>query len=185
LQQQLKQMPEYRFQRVPTLEKLTPETLGGQDALLLYMHHNNISPEALEALVGYVENGSGLFALHSASASFKEETRYLELLGGHFVEHGPIESFDVKPSAEEDEIFGSISPFSVRDELYRHAYNPENHIHFYTIVDGGKEPVVWTRRRGEGRVCYCSLGHTPESVRLQPVRRIIQKGLDWVTNAVE
>jgi type 1 glutamine amidotransferase len=67
----------------------------------------------------------------------------------------------------------------VRDELYRHDYDPDNLIHFHTSVGGEREPVVWTRFWGQGRVCYCALGHTVGSMRHPQVQQILQRGLRW------
>jgi type 1 glutamine amidotransferase len=172
-----------QFKRIPNLEKISRTALEGVDGLLLYFHHDHISQTTLDLLERYLESGGGLFALHAVSASFKDETRFYKMLGGSFVEHGPIETFEVRPSEEKTEFFGDIRPFQVRDELYRHEFDPENRIHFYTEVKGEKEPVVWTRQHGNGRVCYCALGHTTEAMRSQPVWQIIQKGLGWVTDA--
>ncbi|NDJ52091.1 MAG: hypothetical protein GYB68_03280, partial [Chloroflexi bacterium] len=77
-------------------------------------------------------------------------------------------------------IFTGIEGFSVRDELYRHDYQPDCEVHF--VVDLGEdiEPVVWTRSHSRGRVCYCSLGHTVSAMRHPTTQAILQRGLAWV-----
>jgi len=173
--------PGYRFRRVASLEAL-PGLLPGRtfQAMVLYVHHNTISPLALERLEEFVGGGGGLLAVHSASASFNQEERWFELLGGRFVEHGPIEQFEVRPSEPQDSAFGEIPHFSVRDELYRHEYDPGNQVHFFAEVGGEREPMVWTRLWEGGRVCYCALGHTVSSVRHPQVGEILRRGLAWV-----
>lgn len=173
-------VPDYRFRRVASLEVLPQRPLAALGAIVLYVHHNTISPPALKRLEEFVGGGGGLLAVHSASASFKQEQRWFELLGGRFVEHGPIEQFEVRPSERQDSAFGELPPFSVRDELYRHEYDPDNRVHFYTVVGGVQEPVVWTRSSGSGRVCYCALGHTVRSMRHPQVVQILRRGLAWV-----
>jgi type 1 glutamine amidotransferase len=175
-------MSGYRFQQAVSLEALPglplepfPPPFQG---MVLYVHHETISPAALESLDSFVRQGGGLLAVHSASASFKQEERYFEILGGRFVEHGPVEPFQVQPTTAPDEIF-DVPAFSVTDELYRHEYDPGNRTHYFTIVDSEREPVVWTRRHGQGRVCYCALGHTADTVRHPNVQRILQRGLAW------
>jgi hypothetical protein len=86
----------------------------------------------------------------------------------------------VQPAGVQDEVFGEIPGFSVRDELYRHEYDAANRIHFCTTVGEEDEPVVWTRHQGRGRVCYCALGHTLSVMRQPQVQRMIQRGLAWV-----
>ncbi len=170
----------YRFQRVASLEDLPQQPLAPFGAVVLYVHHDTISLSAVERLEKFAAGGGGLLAIHSASASFTQEERWFELLGGRFVEHGPIEQFEVRPSELHDSTFGEIPPFSVRDELYRHEYDPANRVHFYTDVGGEQEPVVWSRSAVSGRVCYCALGHTVGSMRHPQVVQILQRGLAWV-----
>lgn len=179
LQWGLAALPGYSFRRVASLEALPEQPLPGVQALVLYFHHKRLSPHGLETLENFVRQGGGLLAIHSASASFKEEERYYAILGGRFDHHGPVQDFQVRPAPGIDEIFGRVPPFTVHDELYRHAFDPANRIHFYTEIDGQQEPVVWTRSYGRGRVCYCSLGHCSATLRITQVQRILQHGLVW------
>jgi type 1 glutamine amidotransferase len=181
LRRALTALPGYRFVRVASLEALPGLPLDSFRAIVLYVHHSTLTVTALECLNAYLERGGGLLAIHSASASFTEEPRYHAILGGRFVEHGPLEEFVVQPSAPGDEVFGGIPGFSVRDELYRHEYDAANRIHFHTVVGEEHEPVAWTRRRGQGRVCYCALGHTVRAIRHPQVQQILQRGLAWVS----
>jgi type 1 glutamine amidotransferase len=181
LRRALTALPGYRFVRVASLETLPRLALDSFRAIVLYVHHPTLSAAALECLDAYLERGGGLLALHSVSASFTEEPRYHAILGGRFIEHGPLEEFAVQPSASEDEVFGGIPGFSVRDELYRHEYDAANRIHFHTTVGEEHEPVVWTRRWGQGRVCYCALGHTIGAMRHPQVQQILHRGLAWVS----
>lgn len=179
LRRALAALPGHHFRRVPSLEALPSLSPDAFQAIVLYVHHETLSPAALEALERFLRAGGGLLAVHSASASFKEEPGYYDILGGWFVHHGPVEAFVVRPHAPQDEIFGPMASFSVRDELYRHEYDAGNRVHFYTAVGDEREPVVWTRRWGPGRVCYCALGHTLSAMRHPQVRQILQRGLVW------
>ena len=184
LRRALTALSRYRFAHASSLEALPRLSLDPFRAIVLYVHHDTLSAAALEGLDADLERGGGLLALHSASASYKEEPCFYEILGGRFVNHGPVEEFVVQPSASEDEIFRSIPAFSIRDELYRHEYDPANRVHFSTPVGEEREPVVWTRCRGQGRVCYCALGHTVSAVRHPQVRQILHRGLAWVSGEV-
>ena len=190
LQRALVTLPSYRFRRASSLEALPHLAMDPFRAIVLYLHHETISADALECLEDFVRGGGGLLAVHSASASFREEERYFNILGGRFVEHGPIEPFEVRrvapgPVTPQESVFDDIPAFSVKDELYRHEYDPGNQIHFYTPVGEECEPVVWTRRYSQGRVCYCALGHTISSMRHPQVWQIMQRGLAWVTQGEE
>jgi hypothetical protein len=178
LRRALVAVPGYRFRRAASLEALPAEPIVR--AIVLYMHQETISTAALDRLDIFVRQGGGLLAVHAASASFEGEARYFEILGGQFVEHGPVESFEVRLAEPKSDLFAGIPPFSVTDELYRHEYDPGNQIHFTTTVGDEREPVVWTRSHGSGRVCYCSLGHTLDAMRRPEVWQILQRGLAWV-----
>lgn len=169
-------LPGVRLQRVPSLEALPRLVLGSFQALVLYYHHQTVSPVALEALETYVRRGGGLLAVHAATASFREESRYFDILGGRFVEHGPVETFSVRP-VDRDSVFGDVPPFSVRDELYHHEMVADVRV---GMVGGtGGVPVVWTRRYERGRVCYCVFGHTVSAVRHPQVQEVLRRGLAW------
>jgi type 1 glutamine amidotransferase len=180
LRRALRALPGYHFRRVASLEALPDLALASFRALVLYVHHKTLSLPALGCLETFVRQGGGLLGVHSASASFKQEDRYFEILGGRFVGHGPVETFQLQPATPQDVIFGGIAAFSVRDELYRHEYDPDNRVHFFALVGGEREPQVWTRRYGQGRVCYCALGHTAAAMRHPSVWEILQRGLAWV-----
>lgn len=164
-----------------SVEDLGALKSGGYDAVCLYFHRKRISTDALEALHDFVSSGGGLFALHSASASFKETPEYFEILGGRFVSHGKISEFRVSPADSTSKIFKGVGEFTVKDELYIHEYDRDVKVHFDTKVDGSVEPVVWTREHGKGRVCYFSLGHVASVLKKGEVRSIIERALKWVS----
>lgn len=174
----------YRVQRARTLDDLPTLDLATPRALILFVHDETVTSSALEALDLYVSEGAGLLAVHAASASYPQEPQWSRILGGRFREHGRVESFLVEPLEEEDEIFGGIPAFTVRDELYRHTFDQRCRVHFATRAGDELEPVVWTRYWGVGRVCYCALGHTWRSIGQSPVREILGRGLDWVCDRV-
>lgn len=180
LRRELAALPGYRLERAPSLEALASLDLERFCALVLYFHQKRISAAALEALDRYVQAGGGVLAVHSATASFKQEDRYSQILGGRFREHGPVEEFEVQPVGGQGGIFAGIPAFAIRDELYLHDYDPEIAVHFQTSVNQRQEPVVWTRRHGAGRVCYAVPGHTGASIRHPQVRAILRRGLRWV-----
>lgn len=180
LRRALAALPGYRYQQAASLESLVSLPPDSFRAIVVYVHHDTLSAAALECLDLFLSQGGGLLALHSASASFKDEPRYYDILGGRFDHHGPVEDFVVQGADRGDEIFGGIPSFSVRDELYRHEYDAANRIHFCTAVGDDREPIVWTRYQGQGRVCYCALGHTVSVMREAYVQQILQRGLSWV-----
>jgi len=115
LRETLTKLDGFIFQHVRSMEKL-PNDLGSFSAIVIYIHHKKISEKALAQLDGFVSNGGGILGVHTATASFKQQMHYFEILGGRFTGHGPIERFEV--SRMKNEIFGDIKDFVVKDELH-------------------------------------------------------------------
>lgn len=171
---------DYQVTQAKNLNTLLKLDMSQFQVIVLYIHHKHIHQEALNALKQFVENGGGLLAIHSATASFKQEQRYFEIVGGRFTGHGPVESIDIRPTDEDGEIFGGIGPFAVKDELYLHDLQPDIRTHFETTYQGKPTPMVWTRNFGNGRVCYICPGHRAETMQQSEIQEILRRGLAWV-----
>lgn len=182
LHRSLSQIPEYTYQLINSINKFVNLDPSIYNSLVLYFHHKNIEELALETFKRYVSNGGGILAIHSATASFKHNQEYFEILGGKFLYHGKPTTFPVIQSASHDNIFGEIQNFIVNDELYRHQLFGKNKIHFYSQIDNIEIPLVWTRTFGNGRVCYITFGHMASSMRQSQIREIIKNGLLWTSS---
>jgi type 1 glutamine amidotransferase len=178
LHKSLAELDGYKFQHVRSMEKL-PSNLREYLAMVIYLHHQKISEKALSALDEFVSNGGGVLGVHTATAAFKDQLHYFEILGGRFIGHGPIEPFEVKP-VPESEIFAGIPAFTVKDELYIHELQPGITPHFTANHEGQEVPIVWTYHYGQGRVCYAVPGHRTESIRNETYQKVLQCGLAWV-----
>jgi type 1 glutamine amidotransferase len=179
LHKALAELKGFEFQYIRSMEKI-PRNLKDFSALVLYVHHKNISDAALGRLDDFVSSGSGILAIHSATASFKETKHFFKILGGRFLGHGAVENFEVK--RVKDEIFDGIGDFVIKDELYLHELQPGIEVHFTTKHEDKDVPVVWTYRYGKGRVCYTVPGHTTASMKHPAVQKILRRGLAWVCN---
>ena len=178
LHKALKQLNDFSFDHVSSLEKL-PANLSSFSALVLHYHHKTISASALEKLIGFVKEGGGILAIHAATASFKETLPYFEILGGRFIGHGPVEKFKVRNV--KGEIFGNLGNFVVTDELYIHELQPGIQVHFTAKHEGKDVPIVWTYWYGNGKVCYAVPGHTTKSMQNETYQEVLKRGLLWVT----
>lgn len=166
----LRSQPDLRVKRALSINALSRRRLTGIDALVLYYHKRSISSEALNAFESYVLNGGGVLAIHSASASFKQEPRYFDILGGRFIGHGPITTYRVEPLQNSQS--PSAAPFTVHDELYRHQLVGEVDVLMTTTTGDGQEPITWLNGCGKGRVAYCALGHTVSAMRQPEVQAL-------------
>ncbi len=154
-------------------------------AVILYLHRRKLSDRALEALMDFVSSGGGLLAIHSATASFKQCGGYFSLLGGRFLSHEKIAEFGIVPAERGSDVFGDIGPFRVRDELYVHEVSEGITVHFYAESGSGREPMVWTKILGKGRICYIGPGHCTSTISNPGFQKVIMKGLDWVSSSME
>jgi type 1 glutamine amidotransferase len=177
LHKALAELDGYEFQHVRSMERL-PQSLNTFLAMVIYIHHKQISETALAALDTFVSNGGGILGVHTATASFKQQMHYFEILGGRFTGHGEVGDFEVK--RVRDDIFGDIGDFIVKDELYIHELQPRIDIHFTAKHEDQDVPVVWTYKYGDGRVCYAVPGHTTATMRNKTYHQILRRGLAWV-----
>jgi type 1 glutamine amidotransferase len=177
LHRALAQLEGYSFRHARSLGQL-PVDVDSYAALVLYYHHKIISAAALDRLDSFVKNGGGVLAIHSATASFKDQPHYFDIIGGRFTGHGPVENFEVQQV--KGDVFGEIGDFIVKDELYLHELHPGIDVHFEAQHAGQAVPVVWTYRYGQGKVCYAVPGHTAESMKHPAMQEILRRGLQWV-----
>lgn len=173
----LRQLDGLSFKHIHSLEK-SPADLGPFSALVLHYHHKTISSPVLARLDEFVKNGGGILAIHAATASFKETLAYFDILGGRFIGHGNVESFEV--INQTSEIFRDIPSFTVKDELYFHELNDRIQVHFMAKHEGKDVPVVWTYQYGKGKVCYAVPGHTSATMGNPAYQAVLRRGLEWV-----
>lgn len=178
LHETLAELDGFEFQHIRSMEKL-PGDIDGFSAIVIYLFHQKISKIALDSLDNFVSNGGGLLGVHTATAAYKNDLHYFEILGGQFIGHGPIAPFEVKP-VPESEIFAGIPSFTVKDELYVHELQPGITPHFTATHEGQEVPIVWTYHYGQGRVCYAVPGHRTETMRDEVYQRVLKRGLVWV-----
>ncbi len=172
----------YQFKWIRSLEAILPIDLTAFQALVLYFHHDTISEAALAKFDAFISDGGGALAVHSVTASYRNQDRFTQILGGKFVSHGPIGSIQITPNANRMPIFKGISGFSVKDECYIHALQPDIKAQFSTLVEGQRVPMVWVRQHGRGRICYISPGHLAASFRNPELKKILTRGLSWVSD---
>jgi len=166
------------------LKGLSRRNLSRFSAMILYYHHRDdaLPPEDLAAFNAFVDSGGGVLAIHSATASYKKTPAYFDVLGGRFTGHGPVEFFRLSPVSSSS---GSVNPFTtvpefeVTDELYLHENSEDITVHMETVYQGEKKPMVWTKTRGEGRVCYIGPGHRSKTMKQARMGQLILIGLDW------
>lgn len=164
-------------QQAQSIEGALRLTEGGFDAAVVYLHRRRISDAALDALEDFVTKGGGLLGIHSATASFKQNRRWFELMGGRFVSHAAIKVIELVPRTE---LFALLGSFHVRDELYVHELRTDITVHYLGKQGDVTAPIVWTRAQGSGRVCYLGPGHLSATLANPDMVALIRQALKWV-----
>lgn len=157
-----------------------------------------ITGDQLNPVAAAVKAGVGIGGCHGGMCdSFREATEWQFITGGQWVSH-PGNSgvtYTVKVTQSDHFIMQGTSDFQVTSEQYYLHTDPANKVLATTRfpspgADGPHAtngevdmPVVWTKRYGQGRVFYSSIGHNAATVREPDPLRILVRGLLWAANA--
>ena len=141
------------------LRGLSRALVSDADLVVVYIHRRRRSEGIVERAERYVERGGRLLALHAATASFRGSERWSRLLGGRFLDHGPVGR---RVLSREPALADPSERLPRRIELYDEAYRHERSVPidvWYRWDDD--EPAAWTRG-GAGAaptVAYLAAGH--------------------------
>lgn len=141
-----------------------------------------IEPDQVGALLKTVRGGTGLAGIHAGLGdAFRNEVEFQYMVGGQWVAHPGDDgvTYDVHVTDHDSDITRGVEDFTVVSEKYFMHMDPGVRVLATTGFDGVSMPIAWTKTYGEGRVFYCSLGHTTAIVSMPPVLRLIRQGFTW------
>lgn len=144
--------------------------------LMLYGNQTYLSPEQEEALLGWVADGGGLVAVHSASGMFGNSDAYIELVGGQFLSHGSG-VFTTRVAEPNHPIMLGFEPFESWDETYVHQRHNETDRTVLSYRED--EPWTWVRTYGNGRVFYTAWGHDQRTFQHPGFHDLLERGIRW------
>jgi len=165
------------------------ERLRAADLVVLNWHMGGEAEQVrldLAPLLGAVAGGTGLAGIHAGLGdAFRLEVDFQFMVGGQWVAHPGDDgvTYTVEIADRAHPIAAGLDDFVVTSEKYYMHIDPAIHVIATTDFDGVAMPIAWTRRWGEGRVYYCSLGHQPEIVEQPPVLRLVRQGMVWAAGA--
>ncbi len=142
-----------------------------------------MTPEQEAAVVTFVENGGGFLNLHNAMGRYPEDGPYLQLVGGRYAGHGPLERFHVEVVDPHHPVTRGVTGFTVADEQHTPPYDEDRcHLLLRNRSLDGKvvSAAGWTREPGKGRLCYLANGHTREALRHPMFQRLMSNAVDWL-----
>ena len=144
-------------------------------------HSEWMTPAQEKAIVGFVANGGALLGLHNCLGLYPMGRPYLELLGGTYNGHGPLERFRVKVHDTDHPIARGVESFEVADEQHTPVPNLDKvHIFLKSYSEEGVEAAAgWAREFGKGRVCHLANGHTRDSLAHPMVQLLLRNAIDW------
>lgn len=165
-----------------TLDSFRTLHLSNYDLIVPNWTMGTIEQSQLQPLLEAVRAGVGLAGCHGGMCdSFRTETEYQFMTGGQWVAHPGNDgvTYTVHINGEPSPITEGLADFEVTTEQYYMHVDPGNTVLATTRFDHVVMPVVWTKLWGLGRVFYCSLGHAPDIVRMQPVLTLMTRGMLW------
>ncbi len=138
--------------------------------------------EQQEAVVAFVEQGGGFLNLHNAMGLYPPGGRYLELIGGRYIGHGPLERFRVEVVDPDHPVTRGVGAFFVADEQHTPPYD-EGRVRLLlrNRSDDGKVVAAagWVREPGRGRLCHLANGHTREALLHPMYQRLLRNAIRW------
>jgi len=176
------------------------EKLKGLDLIVPVWTMGKISNDQLNPVVEAVKSGVGIGGCHGGMCdSFREATEWQFMTGGQWVSH-PGNSgvtYTVNITDKSHPITAESNDFEITSEQYYLHTDPANKVLATTrfpspgadgphTTNGNVEmPVVWTKMYGQGKVFYCSLGHSADDISKPEVLKIMTRGLLWAAKARE
>ena len=136
--------------------------------------------EQQKAVVEFVEAGGGFLNLHNSMGLYPEGP-YLDLVGGRYKGHGPLERFSVEVVDAEHPVTRGVTGFFVADEQHTPSYDPQKvGLLLRNRSDQGKVAAAgWAYQAGRGRLCHLANGHTRESLDHPMFQRLMRNAIKW------
>lgn len=168
------------LQYTESLGDMNLANLKSYDALVVYANIDEITPEAEEGILSYVQQGGGFVPLHCASYCFRNSSKMVQLIGAQFKEHG-TGVFHTQLADTDHPINRGYGGFESWDETYtHHLHNDENRtVLSYRVDQRGREPWTWVRTEGEGRVFYTAWGHDQRTWGKTGFLNLLERGVRW------
>lgn len=140
-----------------------------------------------QALAGFVANGGGLVALHTAPVCFDDWPGWGDVLGASWQwgvsGHPPYGPVEARVVVDHPVVAGLGPTIALNDEIYGGLAMRKVEVLATArrTPDDEDQPVVWTHAYGDGRVVFDGFGHNAKSIRHPANARVIQQAVAWVS----
>jgi type 1 glutamine amidotransferase len=134
-----------------------------------------------DAVVRFVDRGGAFLNLHNSMGLYPASGGYLDLVGGRYIGHGPLERFRVEVVDPNHPITRGVSDFSIADEQHTPPYDMDK-VHLLLrnrSDDGAVAAAGWVYEPGKGRLCHLANGHTRESLQHPMYQQLLRNAVRW------
>ncbi len=159
---------------------LSSDTLNDYEAIVIYTQGGRLTEREENGLLSFVQKGKGVLGIHCACDSFKENKRYIKMLGSEFIGHAHPYEFNAYIKNKTHFISQRLSEFKIFDELYLLKNEPDINIVLTAHWQGKMIPIVYTKSYGDGRVGYIALGHDIKAFTNYSFQKLALRSLEWV-----
>jgi uncharacterized protein len=170
----------------------TPAGLQPYAAVVFANTTGNLGIPDLGAFMDWISSGRAFVGTHSAADTYRDDPRYLVMLGNEFDTHGDQTEVDVRVDDPSHPAAAGLAPgFRILDEIYRFRANNRGRVTMVLSLDRfpndglaqagqpGDLPLAWAKPFGFGRVFYTALGHREEVWQDPRFRQHLAGALRW------
>jgi scyllo-inositol 2-dehydrogenase (NADP+) len=175
----------YEFEFYEGKNIFASDRIFNYDGILIYTdtrNFNQLEEKEEKNLIKYIENGAGVFLLHSGIICFDKNEKIQKIIGSKFISHSPVFEFELK-SSNSHFINRRIPSIIVEDEFYFIDIFEEVNVLFQGYWCGKLFPLGYIKNYGNGRIFYFSPGHNLETFENKDILKIIKRGIDWITKS--
>jgi type 1 glutamine amidotransferase len=140
-----------------------------------------------------VPAGGGVLGAHSATDTYHDEPRYIDMIGAESRTHGDQAQADLRVDNRSHPATSTLgSRWFVFDEIYHFTDNNRGRVEVLLSLQrqpadglpGASQltdmPIAWTKTYGTGRVFYTALGHRGEVWESTAFRQHLRGAINWV-----
>jgi type 1 glutamine amidotransferase len=172
--------------------ELSPAALASLDGVVFANTTGNLGLPDMGAFLDWIAAGHGFAGMHSASDTYHDEPRYLEMLGNEFLTHGAEATVDAIVENTDHPAVSSLgSRFRIFDEIYKFTRANRASVMMLLSLDrqpadglpeAGRSadlPLAWAKSQGQGRVFYTALGHREDVWENPLYQQHVLGGIRW------
>ncbi len=141
-----------------------------------------MTPAQERAIVEFVEGGKAFLNLHNSMGLYPAGGPYLNLVGGRYIGHGPLERFRVEVVDPNHPVTRGVKDFFAADEQHTPPYDEKKvHLLLRNRSDDGKAVAAagWAYEPGKGRLCHLANGHTREALHHPMNQLLMRNAVNW------